>query len=80
MKSIHWGTWNTEHIADHGVSREVVEAVLSSPDFEAIETEFAARYVGEGTFEDRLYRVIYMETQEGIYPISAFKVRKRRIP
>lgn len=80
MPKIIWGAWNTEHISDHSVSMAEVEAVMGALDFEVIETEFPFRFVGEGRLGDRLYRVVYMETQEGLYPITAFKVRKRRIP
>ena len=80
MPRIIWGVWNTEHISDHSVPMADVEAVMGAPDFEATETEFPFRFVGEGTLGGRLYRVVFMETREGLYPITAFKVRKRRIP
>jgi len=74
-----WGHRNLEKIRTHGLEPEEVEAVFDSDDWGTVPSELPYRLIGEGTSHtDRLIRVIYAETEDGLYPITAFPIRFRQ--
>ena len=74
-----WGTRNLEKIEAHGLSAEEVESVFDAEDFGSMASEEPYRFIAEGTaFTRRLIRVIYSETGDGLYPITAFPIRPRQ--
>ena len=56
-----------------------MEAVFDAPDWTEGQSEMPLRIIGEGTTPGgRLLRVIYAETEDGLFPITAFPIRPRR--
>jgi uncharacterized DUF497 family protein len=78
-----WGHRNLEKIQAHGLEPEEVETAFDADDWATIPSELPYRLIGEGTSNaGRLIRVIYAETDDGLYPITAFpiRLRQRRTP
>ena len=78
-----WGQRNLEKVQAHGLVPEEVETAFDSEDWATTPSELPYRLIGEGTSHaGRLIRVIYAETDDGIYPITAFpiRLRQRRTP
>jgi uncharacterized DUF497 family protein len=74
-----WVSRNIEKVEAHGVTPADVEAVFDAPDWATAPSERPYRTIGEGTTpEGRLLRVIYAETEEGPFPITAFPIRSRQ--
>lgn len=74
-----WGLRNLEKIREHGLEPEDVESVFDAEDWASIPSEVPYRFVGEGTnHTGRLIRVIFAETDDGFYPITAFPIRSRQ--
>jgi len=74
-----WGTRNREKVEAHGLSIEEVESVFDSGDFGTMPSEEPYRFIAEGTaITNRLIRVIYAETGDGLYPITAFPIRAKQ--
>ena len=74
-----WGHRNLEKIRAHGIETEEVEAVFDAADWGTVPSELPYRLIGEETSPTRrLIRVIYAETEDGIYPITAFPIRLRQ--
>ncbi len=66
-----WQTWNLEHCARHGVSRELAEAVILASDFEVDPIPDGIRAIGFGTVDGRRYRaVIQLAEPDEIYVIT----------
>jgi uncharacterized DUF497 family protein len=66
---------NVQHIAEHGLGVEDVEAVLSNP-LEKITSRSSGRPVVTGyTTDGRLIFVVYEEIDDvTIYPVTAYEV------
>ena len=78
-----WGSRNLEKIRAHGLLPEKVESALEADDWATIPSGLAYRTVGEGTTPTgKLIRVVFAETEDGLYPITAFPIRilQRRTP
>jgi hypothetical protein len=78
-----WGHRNLEKIQAHGLEPEEVETAFNADDWATAPSELPYRFIGEGTSHSgRLVRVIYAETEDGLYPITAFpiRLRQRRTP
>ncbi len=74
-----WVSRNTEKVEAHGVTPIEVEAVFDAPDWTEGPSEMPLRTIGEGTTPGgRLLRVIYAQTEDGIFPITAFPIRPRQ--
>jgi len=74
-----WGQRNLEKIQAHGLSLDEVESAFDAQDWAATASDKRYRFVGEGTTStDRLIRVIFAETDDGFYPITAFPIRIRQ--
>ncbi len=74
-----WGERNLEKIQAHGLSPEEVESAFDAEDWATLPSDRPFRFVGEGTSSTgRLIRVVYAETEEGPYPITAFPIRLRQ--
>jgi len=66
-----WQSWNLEHCALHGVTREIAEAVIMASDFEAEPQSGGLRAVGFGTVNGRHYRaVIQLAEPDEVYVIT----------
>lgn len=74
-----WEPENLEHLASHGVSPDMAEAIFDSEDACFAPSESGkGRIVCEGSIGDRLYRLIFCRVGEGeLYAITAFRIRKR---
>lgn len=68
---------NVEHIAEHGLSPEDVEAVLCDP-LETTISRSSGRPAAAGyTLDGRLVLVIYEEIDDcTVYPITAYEVEE----
>lgn len=80
-----WQTWNLEHCARHGVSRELAEAVVLALDFEAEPVSDGIRAIGFGTVNGRKYRaVIQFAEPDEVYVITCHPAergtRRRKNP
>ena len=78
-----WDEKNTTHFAEHGVTPAIAEAVFFSPDARfAPSMQGMGRIECEGSFEGRLYRLVFSKVGEtkALYPISSFPIRQRRNP
>ena len=78
-----WGQRNLEKIQAHGLSSDEVESAFDARDWATTASDKPYRFIGEGTTStDRLIRVVFAETDEGPYPITAFPIhiRQRRTP
>jgi uncharacterized DUF497 family protein len=74
-----WTARNISHIAQHGVSRETVEAIFHAADLGQALTEREDRWIAEGTVGANLYRVVYALTgADEAYPITAHRISKRK--
>ena len=74
-----WGTRNLEKIRAHGLKPEDVESALDSEDWATTPSDEPYRFIGEGTnHSGRLIRMVYAETDDGLYPITAFPIRTRQ--
>ena len=75
MKMV-WVSRNIEKVEAHGVTPAEVEAVFDAPDWIQGPSELPHRIIGEGTTpQGRLLRVIFAETPDGPFPITAFPIR-----
>lgn len=73
-----WTQQNIAHIARHGLTPELVEAVFLAPDFSQQQTEREERWIAEGTLRGKLYRIVYARTDdESVYPITAHRMSRR---
>ncbi len=78
MKLI-WVSRNTEKVEDHGVTSDEVEAGFDAPDWTEGPSEMPLRTMGEGTAPGgRLLRMVFAETEDGIFPTTAYPVRPRQ--
>jgi len=80
---IFWGFSNLGKIGANGLDPGEVESAFDALDWAAIPSEMEYRMVGEGiTHTGKLIRVVYAETEDGPYPITAFPIRlqQRRTP
>lgn len=78
-----WGQRNLEKVRAHGLEADEVETAFDAEDWATTPSELPFRLIGEGTSHTkRLIRVIYAETEDGNYPITAFpiRIRQRRTP
>ena len=74
-----WVIRNLEKIRDHGLEPEDVESAFDAEDWGALPSEIPFRFIGEGTNRaGRLIRVVFAETDDGLYPITAFPIRPRQ--
>ena len=74
-----WGKRNLEKVEAHGLSRAEVESAFDSEDWGTGPSDQPFRLVGEGTTSTgRLIRVVFAETDDGPYPITAFPIRTRQ--
>jgi len=74
-----WGVRNLEKIQAHGLEPDEVESVFDSEDWASVSSDVPYRFIGEGTSHaGRLVRVIFAETEDGLYPITAFPIRSRQ--
>ena len=66
---------NVEHVAEHGLTPEEVEAVICNP-LEKKNSRSSGRPVATGyTSDGRLILVVYEELDEiTVYPVTAFEV------
>ena len=78
-----WVPRNTEKEEAHGLTPAEVEAAFDAPDWTEGPSAMPLRTIGEGTIPGgRQLRVIYAETEDGLFPITAFPIhpRQRRTP
>lgn len=74
-----WGQRNLEKIRAHGLAPEDVESAFDAEDWATAPSDRPYRTVGEGTTHSgRLIRVIFAETEDGPYPITAFPIHPRQ--
>jgi uncharacterized DUF497 family protein len=74
-----WGQCNLEKIRAHGLDQAEVESAFDSQDWGTKPSELPYRKIGEGTTQTgRLIRVVFCETEDGPYPITAFPIRHRQ--
>lgn len=74
-----WTETNAAHIAEHGVSREEVEAVFAAPGVRFGDFPGSFRKAAEAEVGGRFLRVIFTESGPGeIYPLTAYQVSRRR--
>jgi uncharacterized DUF497 family protein len=74
-----WGERNTEKVKAHGLEPEEVESAFDSTDWGTTPSELPHRTVGEGTSHTGLLiRVIFADTEDGPYPITAFRIHRRQ--
>lgn len=71
-----WGQRNLEKIQAHGLDKTEVESAFDSTDWGATPSELPYRMIGEGTTHTgRMIRVVFAQTEDGPYPITAFPIR-----
>jgi len=78
-----WVVRNREKVEAHGVTPSEVEAVFDAEDWLTGPADMPTRLLGEGTTpEGRLLRMIFADTEDGLFPITAFLIRlkQRRTP
>jgi hypothetical protein len=76
---LFWTERNLEKIKAHGLDANDVESASESSNWAIIPSELPFRWVGEGsTYKGRLIRVIYAETEDGPYVITAFPIRTQQ--
>jgi uncharacterized DUF497 family protein len=76
---LHWTERNLGKIKAHGLDSNDVESAFDSPNWAIAPSDLAFRWVGEGsTYNGRLIRVIYAETEDGPYVITAFPIRTQQ--
>ena len=74
-----WGSRNLEKIRAHGLEPEEVESAFEAIDWATEPSDLSFRTIGEGTsLTGKLIRVIYAETADRPYPITAFPIRSRQ--
>ena len=74
-----WGSRNIEKIKAHGLTTAEVEAAFDASDWATTSSELPYRILGEGTTpEGKLIRVVFAETEDGPFPITAFPVRPKQ--
>ena len=76
-----WDERNIAHIAEHGVSPCVVEAVFRSRDAVFSPSSLGSgRIECEGSADGRLYRLVFASIgtePAALYPITCFPIRRR---
>lgn len=75
-----WDAQNRCHLARHGVSPEIAEAVFFSDDRQIEESIHGqGRYECEASHGGRWYRLVFTVLSEyELYPITCFPIRRRR--
>ena len=74
-----WTERNLEKIKVHGLGINDVESAFDSTDWAIVPSDLPFRWIGEGTTDSgRLIRVIYAETDDGPYVITAFPIRSQQ--
>ena len=80
MVSFIWQPWNLEHLARHGVSPELVEAIFQSEDFIVSEpSSHPHREIAFGTVAGKTWKIVFIRSADGeIFPITAHRVDPKR--
>ena len=75
-----WIIWNgnVDHIEEHGLTVEEVEYVLENPHHESISKSSGLPCVFGYTPDGTFIIVVYEQTEEGIYPVTAYEVDEPR--
>ena len=74
-----WGQRNLEKIRAHGLEPDEVESAFDADDWATTPSDKPYRMIGEGTSHtNRLLRIVYAETEDGPYPITAFRIHRRQ--
>lgn len=74
-----WDAQNIEHVAAHGLTPALVEAVVLAGGFVTSETD-GARIVGHGAHKGRTYRIVFTHVAaDVIRVITAHRIDPRRI-
>ena len=74
-----WTERNIEKIKVHGLDINDVESAFESTSWAIVPSDMPFRWVGEGaTYKGRLIRVIYADTDDGPYVITAFPIRTQQ--
>ena len=74
-----WGSRNMDKIRSHGLEPGDIESAFDAEDWAHVPSDVSFRFVGEGTTTSgRLIRVVFAETADGLYPITAFPIRPRQ--
>jgi len=74
-----WNRENVTHIAAHGVTVAMVEAVFETEDLGIAESGRSGRWIAEGTVLGRTIRVAFtLSGPEEIHVITAYPIRRRR--
>lgn len=73
-----WQPWNTEHLARHGATPELAEAVFYAPDFQARPMN-PPRWEGFGTVDGKSWKVAYIRSGEAeLYVLTCFRIHPSR--
>lgn len=68
-----WDENNTEHLEQHGVSRELAERVFWAGVDHMRASRLRHRYLIEAEVDGRLYRLVCdISASEAIYPVTCF--------
>ena len=74
-----WVARNMENVEAHGVTPSEGEAVFDAVDWLTGPADLPTRLLGEGTTpEGRLLRVVFADTEDGFFPITAFPIRQKQ--
>ena len=76
---ILWDENNIAHLARHGVTPALAEKIIENGTI--TRSVVKCRYIIEATIDDKHYRLICDIALDGanIYPVTAFRIRKRKI-
>jgi uncharacterized DUF497 family protein len=68
-----WDDNNLRHLASHGVTPEVAEAIFWAGIADTEESTTNNRYIIEAEVNGRAYRLVFdMSHEKAIYPVTAF--------
>jgi uncharacterized DUF497 family protein len=73
-----WNDDNMAHLAGHGVGVALAEKIFLNARIVPSETS-ANRFIAENTIEGKHYRLVFdILSNNAIYPVTAFPIRKRK--
>jgi hypothetical protein len=73
-----WDEHNTAHLAAHGVSPGLAEAIFHAGSDEIFPSRIAHRFAVEADVDGRRYRLVFDVSREGaLYPVTCFPLPRR---
>lgn len=70
-----WDAHNTAHLARHGITPALAEAIFQAGSDEIFPSRIAHRFAVEAEIDGRAYRLVFDLSRDGaLYPVTCFSL------